>query len=241
MEKTWKLDICPEDTESLLGTNSNEKSASASSWNRRKIHRRPRSMLQTFVCGSICITGVFLLIYIPMFSHYNSRIYPLPNWGLNTSRNTSDYVLPNRDTVIVQPRNVCDTENHFFLLIMVSSALGNFQARWALLFTQNCSLKQVLQLISGKISVKHGVTRLSSTIQCFGSFTVSSKESFLISERKILRDTECFWMWVLIVNIFLNLGSSRLWFTDKFQNNKWVIMSVSNQWPNLMYSKMLIW
>lgn len=149
MDKKWKLDvICPEDAESLLGnsnSSSNEK-ASSNSWNRRKIHRRPRSMLQAFVCGSICITGVFLLIYIPLFSHFNARICkqqqqkhikftkclfldPLPNWGYNTSRNTSDYVLPKRDTVMVHPRNVCDSNNNFFLLIMVSSSLGNFEAR----------------------------------------------------------------------------------------------------------------
>lgn len=68
MDKNWKQDT---DTESLLP-------GGAQSRNRRKIHRRPRSMLQTFVIGSIGITVVFLLLYIPLFSHYNARICKFP-------------------------------------------------------------------------------------------------------------------------------------------------------------------
>lgn len=146
MDKNWKVEIVFAENETLLPIKSR---------NRRKIHRRPRSMLQAFIIGSICITVVFLLLYIPLFSHYNARIcklpklilyrkvcfsiwnlflVPLSNWGYNISRNTSDYVLPNEQTVMVQPRNVCDSSNNFFLLIMVSSALGNFQARFVVFF-----------------------------------------------------------------------------------------------------------
>uniref|UniRef100_T1GUS9 Hexosyltransferase n=1 Tax=Megaselia scalaris TaxID=36166 RepID=T1GUS9_MEGSC len=120
---------CPEDTESLLlSSTSNPNEKNIGFRNRRRLHRRCPRMVQTFVIFSVFIVGVFLLIYIPIFSNSNSRMYPLQSWSFNTSRNTADYILPNQETALIEPKNVCDTKK-FFLLIMVSSALGNFEAR----------------------------------------------------------------------------------------------------------------
>lgn len=52
---------------------------------------------------------------------------PIPGWGFNTSRTVSDYVFPDRDTTLIEPRSVC--HSNFFVLIVVCSAVDNFSNR----------------------------------------------------------------------------------------------------------------
>ncbi|CAD7082475.1 unnamed protein product [Hermetia illucens] len=77
------------------------------------------------ICGALVV--ILLLIYIPLFSNIQSRLVPIPGWGFNTSRTVSDYVFPDRDTTLIEPRSVC--HSNFFVLIVVCSAVDNFSNR----------------------------------------------------------------------------------------------------------------
>lgn len=51
-------------------------------------------------------------------------------WTYNTTRNTSHYILANNLTAILMPEHICDRQ--LFLLMIVCSAPGNFDARSAI-------------------------------------------------------------------------------------------------------------
>lgn len=52
----------------------------------------------------------------------------IPGWNFNTSRETVDYVIPNANTTLIDPIQVC-SGNKIFLLVVVCSSAGNFDAR----------------------------------------------------------------------------------------------------------------
>lgn len=52
----------------------------------------------------------------------------IPGWNFNTSRETVDYVIPNANTTLIDPVQVC-SGNKIFLLVVVCSSAGNFDAR----------------------------------------------------------------------------------------------------------------
>ncbi|GAB0093876.1 beta-1,3-galactosyltransferase 1 [Sergentomyia squamirostris] len=81
-------------------------------------------------CGVIVVVLLFLLflIYIPLFRNIQGRIVGIPGWSYNTSRDTTDYVFPDKNTTLIDP-NMADMENGIFLLIVVCSAANNFFAR----------------------------------------------------------------------------------------------------------------
>lgn len=72
---------------------------------------------------------VLLSIHILIFNNlkvYNRR--EIPGWSHNTSRETTDYILPN-DTTIIEPPTLCREPDPIFLLIVVCSSVNNFEAR----------------------------------------------------------------------------------------------------------------
>ncbi|XP_035918829.1 uncharacterized protein LOC118517081 [Anopheles stephensi] len=69
------------------------------------------------------------------------RVGTIAGWGLNTSRETIGYVLPYENTTLIDPLNVCTTEERsglveesekVFLLIVVCSSARKFEARQAI-------------------------------------------------------------------------------------------------------------
>lgn len=93
---------------------------------RHQIHRGARKLTRFFMVFFGCLS-FFLLFYIAICNSLINRRVALPGWGYNTSRNTADYVLPDEDTDLIKPQHVCDSK--FFLLIVVCSAINNFEAR----------------------------------------------------------------------------------------------------------------
>lgn len=79
----------------------------------------------------ICCTMILLLMlmsfYMPLIPNMHTRHTALPDWGYNTSRNLADYVLPDNNTVILEPQHVC--QNKLFLLVVVCSSIQNFAIR----------------------------------------------------------------------------------------------------------------
>lgn len=81
--------------------------------------------------------------FLGAFVHF-ATVLPtgtIAGWGLNTSRATVDYVLPEENTTLIDPLNVCTTEERsglveesgkVFLLIVVCSSARNFEARQAI-------------------------------------------------------------------------------------------------------------
>lgn len=73
---------------------------------------------------------VLLSIHILIFN--NVKIYSrreVPGWSHNTSRETTDYILPNDNTTIIEPPTLCREPDPIFLLIVVCSSASNFEAR----------------------------------------------------------------------------------------------------------------
>lgn len=65
---------------------------------------------------------------------------PLTDWGVNISRNITHYILPDNDTTLIEPRNIC--EQKLFLLIIVCSGLQNFVARFLSTICHNLKIKK---------------------------------------------------------------------------------------------------
>lgn len=73
---------------------------------------------------------VLLSIHILIFNNvkvYNRR--EVVGWSLNTSRETTDYILPNENTTLIEPPTLCRESDPVFLLIVVCSSANNFEAR----------------------------------------------------------------------------------------------------------------
>lgn len=58
------------------------------------------------------------------------RIVSLSGWDRNRSRNIPLYILPNVNTTIVEPSTLCKDNTSILLLIVVSSAVENFEIRY---------------------------------------------------------------------------------------------------------------
>uniref|UniRef100_A0A182K0K2 Hexosyltransferase n=1 Tax=Anopheles christyi TaxID=43041 RepID=A0A182K0K2_9DIPT len=103
--------------------------------------------------GSFCTRKIFIwlcffgfityTVFMSIVSNGNDRgrVGTIVGWGLNTSRATIDYVLPYENTTLIDPLNVCSTEERsglveesekVFLLIVVCSSARNFEARQAI-------------------------------------------------------------------------------------------------------------
>jgi hypothetical protein len=93
---------------------------------RRKPHTNMRHRI-------LFLTIVFLLllsIHILIFN--NVKIYgrrEVEGWSHNTSRATTDYILPNENTTLIEPPTLCREPDPIFLLIVVCSSANNFEAR----------------------------------------------------------------------------------------------------------------
>ncbi|XP_052902642.1 uncharacterized protein LOC128310129 isoform X1 [Anopheles moucheti] len=89
---------------------------------------------------AFCLIGIVGFGIIPN-NNDRGRIGTIAGWGLNTSRATIGYVLPYENTTLIDPLNVCTTEERsglveesekVFLLIVVCSAAPNFESRQAI-------------------------------------------------------------------------------------------------------------
>jgi hypothetical protein len=95
------------------------------------------------------------LIYMVIFS--NVRNYSrreVIGWARNASRETSDYVLPNENTTLIEPSDeLCKSK--LLLLVVVCSSANNFEARqtiretWANVTRFNYPLFEKLHATSG--------------------------------------------------------------------------------------------
>uniref|UniRef100_A0A8W7PRS2 Hexosyltransferase n=1 Tax=Anopheles coluzzii TaxID=1518534 RepID=A0A8W7PRS2_ANOCL len=92
----------------------------------------------------LCFSALIMCtVFMNIISTGNDRgrVGTIAGWGLNTSRATVDYVLPEENTTLIDPLNVCTTEERsglveesgkVFLLIVVCSSARNFEARQAI-------------------------------------------------------------------------------------------------------------
>nr|XP_019544960.2 uncharacterized protein LOC109415532 isoform X1 [Aedes albopictus] len=100
--------------------------------------------------GNNCSRNRVFLVIIAMFCFITllltavplgtdkGRVGTIAGWSVNTSRLTVNYVLPAENTTIIDPLNICTTEERtgdgsenekVFLLIVVCSSAKNFEAR----------------------------------------------------------------------------------------------------------------
>lgn len=81
----------------------------------------------------LIITIIFLvLLSIHILIFNNVKIYSrreVVGWSQNTSRETTDYILPNENTTLIEPPTLCRDPQPIFLLIVVCSSANNFEAR----------------------------------------------------------------------------------------------------------------
>lgn len=71
----------------------------------------------------VVITHTMLLYSQP------NRIYAVSGWEPNVPRDVSQYVLPGQKTTVRDIVSICTDDNDIFLLVVVCSAAGNFEAR----------------------------------------------------------------------------------------------------------------
>lgn len=73
---------------------------------------------------------MLLSVRILIFNNVKmSNRWEVQGWSQNTSRVTTDYILPNENTTLIEPPNLCREINAMFLLIVVCSSPSNFKAR----------------------------------------------------------------------------------------------------------------
>ncbi|XP_053679819.1 uncharacterized protein LOC128730765 [Anopheles nili] len=86
---------------------------------------------------AFCVLFTLLMGNFP-YGNEHGRVGTIAGWGLNTSRQTIDYVFPYENTTLIDPTNVCFSEERagltegsekVFLLIVVCSSAANFEAR----------------------------------------------------------------------------------------------------------------
>lgn len=73
---------------------------------------------------------VLLSVHILIFN--NVKIYSrreVQGWSQNQSRITTDYILPNENTTLLEPPALCKESEPIFILIVVCSSASNFEAR----------------------------------------------------------------------------------------------------------------
>uniref|UniRef100_A0A182VZX8 ZZ-type domain-containing protein n=1 Tax=Anopheles minimus TaxID=112268 RepID=A0A182VZX8_9DIPT len=89
---------------------------------------------------AFCLIGMLVMSIMPN-NNDRGRVGTIVGWGLNTSRETTDYVLPYENTTVIDPLNVCTNEERsglveeskkVYLLIVVCSSAQNFEARQAI-------------------------------------------------------------------------------------------------------------
>lgn len=96
--------------------------------------RKPKSLY--FIYSFIFF--VLMYFFIAFYGGSSNEIPKIAGWNTNTSRDVSDYILPNENTTLIEPTNVCDNEK-IFLLIVVCSSADNFDSRYVFVYS-NCDL-----------------------------------------------------------------------------------------------------
>lgn len=95
---------------------------------RRRSHQTTNMRHRVGLIAVIC--AVLLSIHILIFN--NVKIYgrrEVEGWSHNRSRETTDYILPNENTTLIEPPTLCREPDPIFLLIIVCSSANNFEAR----------------------------------------------------------------------------------------------------------------
>lgn len=96
-------------------------------------HRRRKSPNNNMRHRILFLSIVFLvLLSIHVLIFNNVKIYSrreVQGWSQNTSRETTDYILPNENTTLIEPPFLCRESDPIFLLIVVCSSADNFEAR----------------------------------------------------------------------------------------------------------------
>lgn len=82
-----------------------------------------------FIISSLFAFLLFIQIIISSnFKIYNHNIQ-VEGWAKNTSRDTTEYILPNENTTLIEPSICSSNSDPIFLLIVVCSSASNFEAR----------------------------------------------------------------------------------------------------------------
>ncbi|KAG7188669.1 hypothetical protein KM043_008292 [Ampulex compressa] len=88
---------------------------------------------QRWIAVGFVILAVFGLLYVPAYHSAQGPylgLAQLPGWAYNTSRDLCVYIHPENTTLILNPAGICSSSP--YLLIVVCSAVANYQARTAL-------------------------------------------------------------------------------------------------------------
>lgn len=112
----------------------------------RKVYLTPRRILRNNSLAGpnnlamkhriLMISSLFaFLLFIQIIISSNFKIYnqniQVEGWAKNTSRDTTEYILPNENTTLIEPSTLCSpsSSDPIFLLIVVCSSASNFEAR----------------------------------------------------------------------------------------------------------------
>lgn len=103
------------------------------------IHHGSVSSKKWWLGFSCAVLGILLLLYLPVYHQLQTRIgetlpgelvVGIAGWNFNTSRDMRQYILPDNTTAVQQPTHLCT--NPLFLLVIVCSAVDNFDSRNAI-------------------------------------------------------------------------------------------------------------
>lgn len=120
------LDVSDEDEIELNGSVHQVRNYKTAVTNLKKTRKVQRILVFIFVIM------VFFCLYLPLSQNiYRPRVVAIPGWSFNTSRETTDYILPDDNTTLLEPVNLCVSLDgrKLFLLIVVCSSLNNFDQR----------------------------------------------------------------------------------------------------------------
>lgn len=83
--------------------------------------------------SAVLIIVGLLLFYALCVLIARSVAVGIAGWDLNTTRDAAVYLLPDRHTALLEPR-VMDRDKRYLLLVIVCSAVQNFETRCVTLF-----------------------------------------------------------------------------------------------------------
>lgn len=86
-------------------------------------------LLRNFLFLLCFATVLTIFTYLSTQLGNSSRFTILPGWNRNTTRYIPVYILPDVNTALIEPTNVCDGDDKLLLLIVVCSSPDNFDRR----------------------------------------------------------------------------------------------------------------
>lgn len=123
-----KIDSDSVEREPLIEIVINNKPKSSDKHNSNSTRmRHHRILLISSIFAFLLFLHVVIFNAMCGLKNYNRR--EVIGWAKNKSRDISEYVLPNENTTLIEPPSLCHGVDPIFLLIVVCSSAGNFEAR----------------------------------------------------------------------------------------------------------------